>query len=239
MVLVAPLLPRRFALPSALAEVAAKEWAELDELVRLARERQPAEASPEETTILERLVRAAVAIGEALGKQGLSVFREGLQQAASELLNLEFNTTETERKLALRHLQTAVNKYGDALETIVVALAALTPAELRTLMAADTSDSTLTQAVGDAELTAFLRWQLEIMVAFDTLGASVEEFAYWSQRAVVNSRRVTAWLSSGRLFHGLRGEIARIRARHPWDNWDDDEFRREFQPWPTRSDPSR
>ena len=236
-------MPERFArlpeLPPELASAAAREFAELRQLVSEARQSRPAENSPEEAALLERLLKAALRITVALGQQGLLILRDGVQYAISELLKLEFAATATERKLALRHLQTALNGYGTALEAVASRTSTeVSPTDMQAFLAAVRPEQ-LAEALTDEAALTFFRWQLELMVALETLEGSVEELAYWAHRAVINSRKTTAWLPTMRPPAGLRGELARQRARHSWDNWDQEEIQRELQPWPNKRTSSR
>jgi hypothetical protein len=79
-----------------------------------------------------------------------------------------------------------------------------------------------------------LRLQLDVMVALEVLDASLDELTFWAFRAITDARRVEASLNA-LTPTGFRGELARIRARRSWLDWDQAAVAKELATWPNRS----
>lgn len=80
---------------------------------------------------------------------------------------------------------------------------------------------------------AFLRFEVDLMVACELLAGPLDELTFWAQRAAIGARRVAAIQPSSRAAR-VRAEVARVRARTAWERWDDEEIDQELRPWPAR-----
>jgi hypothetical protein len=75
---------------------------------------------------------------------------------------------------------------------------------------------------------AVLRFELNLMMAYDSLSAMDEELAYWAREAVTSARRVQV-----NVLPVLRGSLEAELARGAWDHWDAPEIERELSAWTT------
>lgn len=195
----------------------------------------PAEGSIEETAVLMRLMRLSMSTYRLLQTSFLEVLRQNLHHALSELVRKELATAEVARRLALRHIGKAVDAYGVLMEGFAVALRSLP--SLAVAMIMDEFDERIT-TMGEVPMEdndrIVLRFQLDVMVALDVLDASLEELTKWAFRAITSARQVEA-LPIGALSSQIRGDLARVRSRHAWVDWDDEQVAREFAPWPNTS----
>ena len=76
-----------------------------------------------------------------------------------------------------------------------------------------------------------LRFQLDLLVALDVMDAPLADLTFWAYRAITDTHRVQA-LPPDALTRGLRGELARVEARNAWLDWDEEDIKDEFRPWP-------
>ena len=157
-----------------------------------------------------------------------------MNELLADLVRKELEAAETERKLALRHVEQAVHTYGVLMESFGAVLRDLPPASISTLFdeLADHVKS------GDLPLQeadrVVLRFQLDVIVVLDVLDGPLEELTFWAFRAITDGRRVEA-IPGAPSPVGLRGELARVRARRSWLAWDEAEIAKELAPWPTPS----
>jgi hypothetical protein len=207
---------------------------QLYSLIDDVRRERPVEGTQAEETALRSISSLGFSISRALGTAFLQVLRGNVNEALTDLVRKEFEVSEPERKLALRHIEHAVHTFGVLMESIGGALAQIPPASAAALFdeLADLVRS------GDVPMSdtdrIVLRFQLDLMVALDVLDASLEELTFWAYRAITGARRVEANPNALNPT-GFRGELARIRARRSWMNWDQATIAKELAPWPTRS----
>ena len=152
----------------------------------------------------------------------------GRERRPQELL-----AAEAERKLALRHLEQAVHTYGVQVESFGAAVADLPLGSVSALLeevAEHIKSGELPLSGGDRVV---FRFQLDVMVALDVVDGPLEELTFWAFRTITGARRVAAMPQIAPT--GLRGELARLRARRSWAAWDPEEVARELAPWPTSS----
>lgn len=195
----------------------------------------PAEGSEEEMAVLTRLSLFSLSTYRLLESSFFEVLRQNVHRALTELIRQELATADVERRLALRHIEKAVDQYGVLMEAVLGALASVPNSSLGLLMAelAEQLAAVNELPITDAE-RIILRFQLDVMVALDVLDASLEELTFWAHRAIINTRRVEA-LPIETLSSQIRGELARVRSRHAWNDWDDEEIVKELAPWPNAS----
>lgn len=198
------------------------------------RKSRPAEGTPEETAALTRVSRFSLLTYRLLQTSFLEILRQNLHQVLADLVSKELATAEPARRLALRHIQQAVDRYGVLMEAIAAALANVSASTMKHFM----EEAAEQAASGELELEPadrlVLRFQLDVIVALDVLDAPLEELTFWAFRAITSTHRIEA-LPIDSLASQIRGELARVRARHAWDDWDDEEIERELAPWPKSS----
>lgn len=221
-------LPARVALaapnPEA-AECLRAAWAHVLEYLRATR---PGEGSDEEREAIRRFLRCALMTLTLLDGAFSDLLRHNIDDALLELVRQELETSELERKFALRQIEVAAQVAGVLFEQVGSLLSAM-PDEgdvLRDLLEHAEHLDPLSEA--DLQLA---RFQLDLLVALESFAAPVDELTYWAKRAVTGARRVQA-LHSQASPAALRGELARLRSRNAWRSWDAEEIEREFAPWP-------
>lgn len=208
--------------------------AQLQSLVDKVRSERPPEGSGAEENALRSVASLGLSISQTLATAFLRVLRGSVNGALADLVRKEFEVSEPERKLALRHIEHAVHTFGVLMESIGGALAQIPPASLAALF------DELANLVrsGDAPMSdtdrIVLRLQLDVMVALEVLDASLDELTFWAFRAITDARRVEASLNA-LTPTGFRGELARIRARRSWLDWDQAAVAKELATWPNRS----
>lgn len=212
--------------PAALAPVRA----ERQRFCEAMRRTSPCEGSDDEARLLVRLVTIGLGMVRALGPAAFEVTRAGVNVGIKELLAREYATADTERKFALRQIEQALNSFGVLVEALVLEMAEL---PLRTVVCwleeaaaqADRQELDL-----DAHSRVLLRFEADLIVALDSLDESLDDLTTWAFRAATGARKVEA-LPFPKVTPGLRGELARLRARRAWARWDSEEIQREFAPW--------
>jgi hypothetical protein len=172
---------------------------------------------------------------ELLGPAFVEVLRENVNAALTELVRQELDAAEPERKLALRHLEQAVHRYGVVMESLAAVLRSSSEADRLALVEALLEKFTRVNPVLTEDERVVLRLELDVIVALDSLDTSLDELTFWAFRAINDARRVEA-LPAPAMPVGLRGEIARVRARRAWLGWDAAEVAKELEPW-TRPSP--
>ena len=211
--------------------------AEYNALIERVRRERPAEGTSAEDASLRRIAWLGFSMSAALGSAFLGVLRTNVNGALSDIVRKEFEVSEPERKLALRHIEHAVHTFGVLMESIGGVLGDVPPASVAALFdeLADLVKS------GDAAMSdtdrVVLRFQLDVMVALDVLDAPdapLDELTFWAYQAITSARRVEANPNALNPT-GLRGELARIRARRSWLDWDAATLAKELAPWPTPS----
>jgi hypothetical protein len=206
---------------------------ELRTLLSDARRLRPAEGTPEETDALLRLSAFGLSAARVLGSEFLRVQRNGINQLLGDLVRKELATAEAERKLALRHIQRAVDRYGVIMETFGAVLGDLPPGSVEGLFD-ELAHQMRSGAIVLQELDRVsLRFQLDVMVAVDVLDGPIDDLTFWAFRAITDARRVDA--IPGVSSAGLRADLARVRARRSWLAWDATQIAGELAPWPTPS----
>ena len=76
------------------------------------------------------------------------------------------------------------------------------------------------------------RFQMDVLVGLDAMDAPLEELTYWAFRAVTGARKVEA-MPAPVFLRGLKGELAHIRTRRAWRDWDQNDLAEELAPWPS------
>jgi len=220
-------LPARVALAAPNPEAAERlraAWADVLDYLRGAR---PAEGTSEEREAIRRFLRCALMTLTVIEGSVSELLRHNIDDALLELVRQELETSEIERKFALRQIEVAAQVAGVIFEQVGSLLNAM-PDE------GDVAREVLEHAehmdLSEADLT-LVRFQLDLLVALESFADPVDELTYWAKRAVTGARRVQA-LHSPMSPAGLRGELARLRARNAWRSWDAEEIEREFAPWP-------
>lgn len=207
--------------PSVAAAFASGYRALLDS-VRGAR---PADGSEEER---QALVEATNFGTWALSVLGLDVLRPGVQGLLLDLIQREAESTKPEAKLALRHVAHAIETYM----TVIESFAPLYELDEHVLHAVreELSASRYT-SFPEPERTV-VRFQLDLWLALDCVqtDASLDEIAYWALRAATGARKVQAHISD--IADRIRADLARIKAKHAWDDWDAADIAQELRPWP-------
>jgi hypothetical protein len=221
-------MPQVPEIPDADLEALRHEQTKLVELVRASR---PADQSEDESRAFKQLARLSLPAGPAL----VAAFRAAFEKGLKELVSEEGKTQDVERRLALRHIEQAIDTFAVLIESAAAALAEMPEATLRLAI------RQMTDALAHGELPpmsaddrTLLRFELDFLMALASLDASLDELTYWAHQAVVGARRVQA-LAPPRLMARWRGELARLRAKASWEAWDEDEVKRELEPWPRPS----
>lgn len=159
---------------------------------RVRAERPEADSDAERAVLVDFLRAISGALTEIAPFAGGFV-RQGIEQGLDELVRQEFMAAETERKLALRHLQRSLEDFGEFIALAAEQLRGITDEQLtRTFM--DAAE----MVAGDpieyltAEARAFLRWELRLFMALDARTETLDELTYWAHQAIVSSREVRA-----------------------------------------------
>jgi hypothetical protein len=147
---------------------------------------------------------------------------------------MEMDAAEPERKLALRHIEQAVHRYGVLAEGCGAVLGELGASSMAALLRELTEHATSAELSMTGDERVVLRFQLDLMVSLDVLDAPIDELTFWAFRAITDARRVEA-LPAPTVLAGFRGEAARARTRGAWTLWDDSEIAKELAPWTSPS----
>lgn len=201
---------------------------DLRSLLDDARRSRPPEHSAEETALVHRYRAWTISLLEALGPSFLQVLRTGVDSTLIDLVRKELSTAEVERKLALRHLEQSVRAYGVFVETVGASFKDLSRAALELVL-----EELKTEPPISEEERIVVRLQINMAVALDVLDGPLDELTFWSFRTLTDARRVAALPMP--VITGLRGELARVRAKRSWADWDSKEIDAELAPWPTSS----
>lgn len=232
------LSPEAWVLPASLppVEPAALEHlgAEIRQLLDDVRRERPADGTTGETAALIRVSLFGLSSLRLLGPAFLEVVRANLNQALTDLVRKELVAAEPERKLALRHIEQAVHRYGVLMESVGAAVGVIPAAAVVTLLDELAEQAKSGGAVFSEDERIVLRFQLDVLVALDVLDAALDELTFWAFRAITDSRRVEA-MPAPVMPSALRGELARVRARRAWVAWDEAEVAKELAPCPTPS----
>jgi len=203
------------------------EWSELVDHVRQAR---PAEGSPAEDDALRRMAALAARAMKLFGAGFAAIYRDAINAAIKEILDLELSTSETARKLAIRQIEQAAHRYGVVFESLGAALDELSDDDLAALYDAALAEAEAGQLPLSEHDRVIIRFQLDFAVAVESLAAPLEELTYWAFRAVTGARRVEAL--GAVIATGVRGDVARVRSKRSWLRWDEAELQKELAPWP-------
>ncbi|MCC6527474.1 MAG: hypothetical protein IT373_32805 [Polyangiaceae bacterium] len=207
---------------------------DLRQLLDGARRARPGEGTPEETATLAQVSRLGSATWRVLGPSFVLAMRTSVSEALNDLVRREVLAADPERKLALRHVEQAVHRYGVVVEASAAPLADLPAAAIAALLEDLAHEVSAASAPVRSDDKLVLRFQLDVLVALDVLDASLDELTYWAFRAVTNARRVEA-MPAAVVAAALRGELARVRTRRAWVGWDAAERAKELAPWPAAS----
>jgi len=228
---VADSLPARLSvagLPADLVEGLKKMFDETwRPLSREMRERRPEVGGATERAFLGRFMAfIAGVLNENPGVLG--VLRDVLDQGLSDLLKAEFAESAVERKLALRQIGSALSTFAVSSESLLSELGPLVFEALSDLP--DLNDaSAMNSALADPVAAAFLRVELDLMVAVDAVGESLDDLTYWARRVATSARRLEAVRMNLPL--AVRADIARVRATRSWAHWTDEDIKQELSPW--------
>ena len=204
---------------------------EQQSLVQLMSRSRPQEHSEEERQAFQHILRLVLPVDPKL----LEVFRSAVETGLQELLSQEKAAQEAARQLALRHIEQAVNTLSVLVESCGEALSTMPEASWRLAQQhlAEALDAGKLPPMSSEE-RILLRFEFDLMMAIFSLDGPLSELTYWAHRAVIGSRRVQA-LSAPRLMTRWRGELARLRAKASWVDWDEEELHKELEPWPDDS----
>jgi hypothetical protein len=153
-----------------------------------------------------------------------------LVPSLTSLVQQEIDSADAARKLALRHIQQAVHRYGVVVEGLWPSLARVSAASLDELVTA-VEESVLTASplfVEDERIVA--RFQLDVLVAISVMNSSLDELTFWAFRAINGARRVEALADRGGETRQL-GELARVRTKRAWSDWSASDIAAEVAPW--------
>lgn len=195
-----------------------------------------ARARPDESSDAERAMLAhllgllAEPVRRLRVTPWLADLQRGLARGLNEVVRSELDSTETERKLVLRHLEKAVDQLVIWLEWWQSVIQDAWPEAPAVLVEEALRDDALTTVTFSPDDRLVLRLLLDVAVALEVLKGPVQDLAWWAHHALAAARRVAALMARG-VPRGLRGELARLRARHAWDEWTEDDLAQEFRPW--------
>lgn len=211
----------------AVVELRSKLRAFLDDV----RRERPEPASDLEKTFLVRFSVFGLESIRLLGVSYAELMRSGVDSALRELVRKELEAAEVERKLALRQLEQATHTLAVVTEAMATQLEPLPEASVSDLF----DEVVAAAARGDLPMEeherVVVRFQMDVLVALDAMDAPLDELTYWAFRAVTGSRKVES-MPTPILFHGLVGELARVRTRRAWRDWDQNDVAEELAPWP-------
>jgi hypothetical protein len=160
----------------------------------------------------------------------LDGLQRGLARGLNEVVRNELDSTETERKLVLRHLEKSVDQLVIWLEWWQSVIQDAWPDAHAMRIEEALRDVSLETVTFSTDDRIVLRLLLDVAVALDLLKGPVKDLAWWAHHSLASARRVAALMARG-VPHGLRGELARLRARHAWDEWTEEDLAKEFHPW--------
>lgn len=210
--------------------------AKLQTLLAEMRRERPEAGSDAETEMLLRMSLFGLEAMKLLGPGYVTLLRAGIHATIGELVRRELETAEVERKLALRHLEQAGHTLGVLAESLGSVLASVPAGSLTGFF----EEVVALAAAGKISMgergRIVARFQLDVLVAMDAMDAPLDELTYWAYRAITGAHKVNA-MPGPEMLGGLHGELARIRARRAWMNWDEAEVAEELAPWPAA--PSR
>jgi hypothetical protein len=192
---------------------------------------RPKDDSPEEANALLRLMRLTLPLASEFAVVLFETFRGGIEAGLAELVAKEREGAEPARQVALRHVEHSIHTFGVIIESWAHLMRSMPPATLELIF------KQLNLIIEDGHLPMsederiVLRFELDLMVALECIYQDLETLSYWALRSVTGSRQIEA-MPSPKLPAGLRGELAQARSRLSWQNWDDEEARREFAKWP-------
>lgn len=191
----------------------------------------PLPDSEQELELAKDMCVISLSLFKGLGPKAVDILRADINQQIEALLAQEYAATETIRKLAFAQLREAVAVFGKFIERMSAVFAELSYEVIVQL---------LEEAVGNREvLLAELRSDvssryvavasLSLMLALEFIAGNLEDFTYWSRRAVEASRRVEPVMQE--LVPNVRGNVSRLRSQFAWAHWDQTEIDRELSAW--------
>jgi hypothetical protein len=197
----------------------------LDQVLRAARRTTPLLDSEDERTLVHEFTEVVVELTLSLGPRVLAAHAEtDLAEQLDALLLEEYESVNTERKLAYHHVRKGVEVFGRLTQLFAAALRHHEALEDAFAEARNHHQPFL-------EVNCLL---LALSAALDTSDADLEHFTHWARLAAIHSRRVEALLPE--LANVIEAAVSRSRARHAWDDWDDQETERELSEWKTLLD---
>lgn len=195
------------------------------------RHARPESGSKAEKTLVVRFSLFGLESIRLLGVDYVDLMRLAVDSALGELVRKELETADVERKLALRQLEQATHTLGVVTERFGALLEHLPGESVSALF----DEIAAAAAEGDIPMEeherVVVRFQLDVLVALDAMDAPLEELTYWAYRAVTGARKVESMPASVAV-RGLQGELARIRTRRAWRDWDQNDLAEELAPWP-------
>lgn len=183
-----------------------------------------------ETAALVRLLELQLRLLEALGDRWVSVLQVAPDRQLDSFILAELQSTDTKRQLALRHLQTASQVFGDLVEFIGALFDGLPPepaiGRIQQLYGATPS----VELAEDPDGRSFLGWLLALLVGGHAANnQNIDDVSFWAHRALTASRQVKALLAHE--VRVLRGTRARIESDVARSDWDDEEIEVEKRSW--------
>jgi hypothetical protein len=143
--------------------------AERSALVEQVRRERPPEGSEAERAALVGLVRLGFWVGRALSPAFVEALRAGVDAGLSELIAEEIEAAETARKLALRQIEQALHTFGVLVESIGALLAELPVLSAALLLDEAAGRFERGEAALAVEERAVLRFELDLLMAFESL----------------------------------------------------------------------
>jgi len=183
-----------------------------------------------ETAALSRFLELQLRLLDVLDDRFVSVLRIARDRQLDSLILGEYGSVQAERKLALRHLQSASEVFGDLVEFLDNMFEAL-PTEAAFGMIQRIHGSTASnEIVEHPEARLLLQWLIALLVGSEAANTDgVEDVSFWAHRALTASRQVKALLV--REARVLQGTRTRMKANLAWANWDDEKIRAEKESW--------
>lgn len=204
---------------------------------------RPTPNGSEEQQIVESVVRLLAQATTRVHPPSLApwlhdVMARGFEGVGRGMLAAQ-DTTE---KLALHHLEQALDKVLDVVVGLRDELATLSVAELTDLLNEGARPGAIAAAPPAQPETRrahdpahdFMRCVVVLLVALDVVSSEnrhVEDVAFWANRSLTTAREI-AGAASNALLGSLQGDLVRVRARHAWDRWTDADIAEELRPWP-------
>ena len=139
---------------------------------------KPAHGTEGEHAALRLLVRLGLSMAGALGPEFVEALRSGVDKGLSELIAKELATAETARKFALRQIEQGLHTFGVLVESIAAVVADLPAPSVAMLLAEGARKLEHGDASFSADERLFLRFDLDLLMAFESLDGPLDELTY-------------------------------------------------------------